>query len=309
MMVPPRVGSSSGISVKSGFRWTWGTLGLRRLLKPLMKPKTSTRRWLARTTAPWMVAFRAGVSPPAVRMPIRFMSLRSGACGPRDPCRARLYGLGCRPERRYRGSFTMTRIERPLKAAHGWPRRGPERTGSLEEQDRQPQAHEPAGRGTPPRVRSRSRRRPRRTPGSSSPGRGARVAPRGVAHQHVGADVPDRVEAAHDPDRRPGATSDDVAATASAATRAARPRRRGRRRSRRACARREAVTARVKTPTPPTRARAQLRRPPHQEEERAPERGCPGSPRSGSRKREPPSVTQTPPSSKVRPMASDAAAR
>ena len=73
MSVPPLVGSSSGISWKSGFRWTCGTRGLNRLLKPLMRPKTSTLSWLARTTAPWMVAFRAGVSPPAVRMPMRFM--------------------------------------------------------------------------------------------------------------------------------------------------------------------------------------------------------------------------------------------
>jgi hypothetical protein len=28
---------------------------------------------LARTTAPWMVALSAGVSPPAVRIPMRFM--------------------------------------------------------------------------------------------------------------------------------------------------------------------------------------------------------------------------------------------
>ena len=38
-----------------------------------MKPSTSTLHWLARTTAPYIVAFRAGVSPPAVRMPMRFM--------------------------------------------------------------------------------------------------------------------------------------------------------------------------------------------------------------------------------------------
>ena len=74
MTVPPRVGSSSGISVKSGFRWTWGTLGVEQALKPLMNPKTSTRRWLARTTAPWIVALSAGVSPPAVRMPMRFIA-------------------------------------------------------------------------------------------------------------------------------------------------------------------------------------------------------------------------------------------
>ena len=52
MMVPPRVGSSSGIGVNSGLRRTCGTRGLNRLLKPLMKPKTSILRWLARTTAP-----------------------------------------------------------------------------------------------------------------------------------------------------------------------------------------------------------------------------------------------------------------
>ena len=49
MRVPPRVGSSSGIGVKSGLRRTCGTRGLNRLLKPLMKPSTSTRRWLARS--------------------------------------------------------------------------------------------------------------------------------------------------------------------------------------------------------------------------------------------------------------------
>src|SRR5690242_6054889 len=38
-----------------------------------MKPNTSTLRWLARTTAPYRVALRAGVSPPAVRIPMRFM--------------------------------------------------------------------------------------------------------------------------------------------------------------------------------------------------------------------------------------------
>jgi hypothetical protein len=38
-----------------------------------MNPYTSTRRWLARTTAPWMVALSAGVSPPAVSIPIRFI--------------------------------------------------------------------------------------------------------------------------------------------------------------------------------------------------------------------------------------------
>src|SRR5262245_6562922 len=71
MIVPPRLVSSSGISEKRGFRWTCGTWGLRRLVKPLMKPYTSTRRLLARVTAPPTVAFRAGVSPPAVRIPIR----------------------------------------------------------------------------------------------------------------------------------------------------------------------------------------------------------------------------------------------
>ena len=54
-----------------------GTRGLKRLLKPLISPKTSTRSWLARTTAPWMVALRAGVSPPAVRMPILFTRRRN----------------------------------------------------------------------------------------------------------------------------------------------------------------------------------------------------------------------------------------
>ena len=39
MIVPPRVGSSSGIVVNSGFSRTCGTRGLNRLLKPLMKPK------------------------------------------------------------------------------------------------------------------------------------------------------------------------------------------------------------------------------------------------------------------------------
>jgi hypothetical protein len=38
MIVPPRVGSSSGISVNSGFRRTWGTCGESSALKPLMKP-------------------------------------------------------------------------------------------------------------------------------------------------------------------------------------------------------------------------------------------------------------------------------
>ena len=41
-----------------------GDLGLSRPLNPLMIPKTSTRNWLARWTAPAMVALRAGVSPP-----------------------------------------------------------------------------------------------------------------------------------------------------------------------------------------------------------------------------------------------------
>src|SRR5262245_45078488 len=39
-----------------------------------MKPYTSTLRSLARVTAPWMVALSAGVSPPAVRIPILFMA-------------------------------------------------------------------------------------------------------------------------------------------------------------------------------------------------------------------------------------------
>src|SRR5258708_30528381 len=48
--------------------------GLKRQLKPLIRPTISSLSWLARVTAPWMVALSAGVSPPAVRMPIRFMS-------------------------------------------------------------------------------------------------------------------------------------------------------------------------------------------------------------------------------------------
>ena len=83
MRVPPRVMSSSGIGVNSGLRWTCGTRGLNRLLKPLMKPNTSILRWLARATAPWMVALRAGVSPPAVRMPMRFMGCVDLQGGPR----------------------------------------------------------------------------------------------------------------------------------------------------------------------------------------------------------------------------------
>ena len=44
MRVPPRVMSSSGIGVNRGLRWTCGTRGLKRLLKPLMRPKTSILR-------------------------------------------------------------------------------------------------------------------------------------------------------------------------------------------------------------------------------------------------------------------------
>src|SRR5262245_3201106 len=40
-----------------------------------MNPNTSTLSCEARVTAPWMVALSAGVSPPAVRMPIRFIRL------------------------------------------------------------------------------------------------------------------------------------------------------------------------------------------------------------------------------------------
>jgi hypothetical protein len=54
-------------------RRTCGTRGFKRPLNPLIRPTISTRRWLARVTAPAMVAFRAGVSPPAVRMAMRFM--------------------------------------------------------------------------------------------------------------------------------------------------------------------------------------------------------------------------------------------
>src|SRR5512143_1674069 len=39
-----------------------------------MNPYTSTRRRFAWTTAPLTVALRAGVSPPAVRIPMRFMT-------------------------------------------------------------------------------------------------------------------------------------------------------------------------------------------------------------------------------------------
>ena len=41
MSVPPLVGSNSGISWNSGFRWTWGTRGLKSELKPLIRPKIS----------------------------------------------------------------------------------------------------------------------------------------------------------------------------------------------------------------------------------------------------------------------------
>ncbi len=56
-----------------GFRWTCGTSGLSSPLNPLMMPTTSMRNWLARSTAPRMVALSAGVSPPAVKIPMRFM--------------------------------------------------------------------------------------------------------------------------------------------------------------------------------------------------------------------------------------------
>src|SRR2546421_322031 len=39
-----------------------------------MNPMISILSWFARTTAPWMVALSAGVSPPAVRIPMRFMN-------------------------------------------------------------------------------------------------------------------------------------------------------------------------------------------------------------------------------------------
>src|SRR4051794_18357897 len=89
MSVPPIVESSSGMSWKSGFRKTCGTRGLVKLLKPLISPTTSIRSWLARTTAPWMVALRAGVSPPAVRIPMRFTNRRYCA-PPAAPASARM---------------------------------------------------------------------------------------------------------------------------------------------------------------------------------------------------------------------------
>ena len=52
MRVPPLVMSSSGMGVNSGLSSRCGTRGLNRLLKPLMKPKTSILRWQARATAP-----------------------------------------------------------------------------------------------------------------------------------------------------------------------------------------------------------------------------------------------------------------
>ena len=42
MIVPPSDGSSSGIVRNRGFNLTCGTRGLNKLLKPLMKPMTST---------------------------------------------------------------------------------------------------------------------------------------------------------------------------------------------------------------------------------------------------------------------------
>ena len=113
--VPPRVGSSSGISVKSGFRCTWGTWGLSRLEKPLMKPNTSTRRWLARTTAPWMVAFKAGVSPPAVRIPMRFIH-SPGDEGTR--AKRQFYGHSRAAPRR------TLRLAAPYPVAKKWRRSG-----------------------------------------------------------------------------------------------------------------------------------------------------------------------------------------
>src|ERR1041384_6756355 len=51
-----------------------------------MRPMISTLSWLARVTAPAMVALSAGGSPPAVRMPMRFIpgrpSLRLALHGP-----------------------------------------------------------------------------------------------------------------------------------------------------------------------------------------------------------------------------------
>jgi hypothetical protein len=43
---------------------------------------------LARTIAPWMVAFIAGVSPPAVRIPMRLIDL---PCGGTVSCPTNLY--------------------------------------------------------------------------------------------------------------------------------------------------------------------------------------------------------------------------
>src|SRR5262249_36594245 len=60
---------------------------LSRPLNPLMMPETSMRNWLARWTAPRIVAFSAGVSPPAVRMPIRFMDAPLQTGGIMEPSR------------------------------------------------------------------------------------------------------------------------------------------------------------------------------------------------------------------------------
>ena len=83
-----------------------------------MKPNTSTRRWLARTTAPWIVALSAGVSPPAVRMPIRFMCFLPAVWGapPRRPVPRTLYGALAGGRGRDPASFTMARIERPAES-------------------------------------------------------------------------------------------------------------------------------------------------------------------------------------------------
>src|SRR6185295_1133086 len=49
------------------------------------------RHWFARTTAPLMVAFRAGVSPPAVRMPMRFKGYPARARPSAGPRRHEVY--------------------------------------------------------------------------------------------------------------------------------------------------------------------------------------------------------------------------
>ncbi len=51
---------SRDASGTAGSRWTCGTSGFSRPLNPLMMPNTSTRDLLARSTAPSMVALRAG---------------------------------------------------------------------------------------------------------------------------------------------------------------------------------------------------------------------------------------------------------